>query len=131
MTADVRNQGEEARSLDCRRELALVTRARAAQAGGKDLPLIGDETAEGAIVLVVDPADAALAEGAALLWSSHGLILVVVIVVTARCRGQVFLGLRWSTDFVLVQRDEVANDSVVELERALVLGQGGGLGREL
>src|SRR5215210_2012767 len=59
------------------------------------------------------------------------LILVVVIVVTARCRGQVFLGLRRSTDFMLVQRDEVADDSVIELERALVLGQGGGLGREL
>ena len=32
---------------------------------------------------------------------------------------------------MLVQRDEVADDAVVELEGALVLGQGGGLGREL
>ena len=32
---------------------------------------------------------------------------------------------------MLVQRDEVADDSVVELERALVLGKGGGLGRKL
>jgi hypothetical protein len=122
MTANVRDESEESRSLDRCRKLALVARAGSAQPRGKDLPLIGDEAAERAIVLVIDPADAALAEWAALLWSSHVLILVVVIVVTARCRGQVFLGLRRSTDFVLVQRDEVADDSVVELESSLVLG---------
>jgi outer membrane protein assembly factor BamB len=59
------------------------------------------------------------------------LILVVVIVVTARGGGQLFLGLRRRTDFVLVQSDEVANDTVVELESSLVLGQGSRLGGEL
>src|SRR2546423_4120430 len=108
-----------------------MTRADAAQTRRKNLALIGYETAEGAIVLVVDPADAAFAERTALLWSSHWwLILVVVIVVTARRGSEIFLGLRRSTDFVLVQRHEIANDAVVELECALVLGERRRLGSE-
>src|SRR4030081_227175 len=64
VTPDVRNEGQESRSLDRRRELALVARARPAQSRGKNLSLVGDEAAEGTIVLVVDPTDAALAEWA-------------------------------------------------------------------
>src|SRR6185503_7787087 len=59
------------------------------------------------------------------------LILVVVIVVTARGGSEIFLGLRRGTHFVLVQGDEVANNPIVELEGSLVLGESGGLGGEL
>jgi hypothetical protein len=118
VTADVGDEGKKASSLDRRRQLTLMTRARAAQPRRQNLSLIGNEASERAVVLIVDPPNAALAEWAAFLWSSHcWLILVVVIVVTARCRGQVFLGLRRSTHFVLVQRDEVADDTIVEAER--------------
>src|SRR5206468_7617758 len=69
VTADVGDECEEARPLDSRCQLTLMARAHAAQAGRKDLPLIRDEAAEGAIVLVVDPANTTLAERAAFLWS--------------------------------------------------------------
>src|SRR5438552_16207703 len=71
MPADVRNQREIARPLDRGRELALMSGARAAEAAGQDLTLIGDEPAKRAIVLVIDPTYAPFAEGAAFLWSSH------------------------------------------------------------
>src|SRR5262249_55534555 len=52
------------------------------------------------------------------------LFLVVVIVVTTVARGhQVLIGHRWGADLVLEQRDQVANDSIVESERALELRQ--------
>src|SRR5678809_1009877 len=52
------------------------------------------------------------------------LILVVVVVTRAPASsGDLFLGHRRRADFVLVQRDEVANDALIELERALELGK--------
>ncbi len=127
---EVRNDREIAGALDCCGQLALVSRAGSTQAARKNLSLIRDETAKGAIVLIIDPAYASFAERAALLWSSHcGLILVVVVIVTARRLGsELFLTHRRSADFVLVQRDEVANDAIVELERALVLRKDGRIG---
>ena len=93
--------------------------------------MVGDETAERAIVLVVDEADARLAERAGLLGRRMVSFLVVVVVASrVRGGGQLFLGHRRRADLVLVQRDQVANDAVVELERALVLGERGGLGVE-
>src|SRR5687768_959598 len=89
VTLDVRDQREVPRALDRDRELALVTRADSAQAARQDLAVVGDEAAERAIILVVQEADARLAEGAGLLWASHGLFLVVVVVVAAAAlRGQ-------------------------------------------
>src|SRR4029078_11685060 len=58
------------------------------------------------------------------------LVVVVCIVIAARCGRELFFGLRRRTDFVLVQGDQVANDAVIELERALVLGERRGLGGE-
>src|SRR3954463_10542265 len=122
MASNVRNQRKEARALDCRRQLTLMTRANSTKTRGEDLALVGDEASERAVILIVDPANAALAERAALLLSSHcRLILVVVIVVTARSGNEIFFRLRWSTDFVLVQREQVANNSIVQPERSLVL----------
>src|SRR4026208_2003552 len=63
MPLQVRDQGEIARALDCRRQLALMTGARAAQAARKNFSLIGDESAERPVGLVGDPADTSLAEG--------------------------------------------------------------------
>ena len=85
---DVRNEREVARALDRRRQLALVTRADAAQAARQDLAVVGDEAAERAVILVVDEADARLAERAGLWWASHGLFLVLVVVVVAAAVAQ-------------------------------------------
>src|SRR6266542_2433343 len=123
MTADVRNEREVARPLDRRRQLALVPRAGSAQAARENLPLIGDESAERAVVLVIDEADPSFAERAAFLWSSHGLILVVVVIVAAGRGGELFLGHLRSAHLVFVEWDEVADDAVIELERSLVLGK--------
>jgi hypothetical protein len=71
VTADVGNQRQEAGSLDCRRELSLVSGAHAAQPRGKNLSLIGDEATKRSVILVIDPANAAFAEWTAFLWSSH------------------------------------------------------------
>src|SRR4051812_22010883 len=79
MSADVRNQREITRALDRRRQLTLMSRARSAQTARKNFPLVRDKTAKRAIVLVIDEAYASFTERAAFLWSSHGLILVVVV----------------------------------------------------
>src|SRR5262245_20963149 len=76
-TSRVRQEREIARALDRGAQLTLVPRAHAAQAAGQDLSVVGDEAAEGALVLVVDETDAALAEWAGLGWASHGLLLVL------------------------------------------------------
>src|SRR3954469_22759180 len=60
----VRDQGQEARALDGGVELALVDRAGAGQAGGRDLAVFGDEVAQGVDVLVVDFLDAGDGEAA-------------------------------------------------------------------
>ena len=120
VSLEIRDDREIASALDCCGELALVTRTRSTQAARQNLSLVGDKTAKSAIVLVVDPAHASFAERAAFLWSSHcRLILVVVVVVTSRglC-GELFFAHRGSADFVLVQRDQIADDAIIELERA-------------
>src|SRR6476469_3179174 len=71
VSPQIRNEREIARTLDRRGQLTLMTRAGSAQAAGKDLPLISDESAERSVVLVVDPSHAAFAEWTAFLWSSH------------------------------------------------------------
>src|SRR5882757_7228659 len=59
------------------------------------------------------------------------IFLLVVIEVAATLRlGHLLFGHRRSAELVLVERDEIANDAVVELERALVLGQRGWFGAE-
>lgn len=133
VSLEIRDDREVTGTLDGGGQLTLMTRAGSAQAAGENLALIRDETAEGAIVLVVDPAYASFAERAALLWSSHcGLILVVVVIVTARCLcSKLLFAHRWGADFMLVQRDQIADDAIVELERALVLREYGGVGGEL
>lgn len=94
-----------------------MTRAGSAQAARKNLSLVGDKTAKSAIVLVIDPAYASFAERAAFLWSSHcRLILVVVVIITARgLGGEFFFAHRGGANFVLVQRDQIADDAIVEL----------------
>src|SRR5688572_9809313 len=100
--------------------------ADTAQPARKDLPVVGDEAAERPVVLVIDEADPGLAERAGFLWSAHGLLLVVVVIGIAAPSGRcLFLAHRGRPDLVLVQRDEVADDAIVELERALVLGEHG------
>src|ERR1700712_1554409 len=60
------------------------------------------------------------------------LILVVVVVARAPTSGgDLFLGHRRSADFVLVQRDEVANDALIELQCALVFRKRGRFGFEV
>src|SRR4029078_8242098 len=129
---EIRDARQVARALDSSGELALVPRARAAEATRKNLSLIGYEPSKPAIVLVIDPANAALAERAAFLWSSHVCLVLVVVVIVApgSRRGNFFLAHCRSSDFVLVHRDEVADQSVIEPQRALVLGQRDRLGRK-
>src|SRR5487761_1926577 len=128
--ADVRDQRQIARPLDRRGELALMPRARAAQAAGKNLPVIGDETAQRPVVLVVDEPHAAFAERTGLVLAAHGLILVVVVVMPAGRGGNLFLAHRRGARVVLVQRQQVAHHAVVQPERALVLGKHHGIGAE-
>jgi len=54
----VRDQGQEARALDGGVQLALIDGARAGQARGDDLAVLGDEVAKRVDVLVVDLFDA-------------------------------------------------------------------------
>src|SRR6478735_4278690 len=130
-TSRVRQQREVARTLDRGAQLTLVPRAHAAQAAGQDLSVIGDEATEGALVLVVDEPHAALAEGAGLGWASHGLLLVLVVLFCALLgERELLLGHRGSTDLVVVDREQVADHSSVELEGALVLGDPGRFGVE-
>ena len=85
--------------------------------------MIGDEAAERSVILVVHVVDAAFAEGAGFSWSSPGLILVLVFFYTASRRGQFFLGLRGGAQLMLIKSDEIAHQTVVELECALELGK--------
>src|SRR5919199_894409 len=87
VAADVGDEREVARLLDRDRELPLVARADAAQATRQNLPVVGDEAAERAVVLVVHEADARLAERAGLLWAAHRLLLVLVVFVAPPARG--------------------------------------------
>jgi predicted GTPase len=60
----VRDQGQEAGTLDGGVELTLVDRSGAGQAGRDDLAVFGDEVAQGVDVLVVDFLDAGDGEAA-------------------------------------------------------------------
>src|SRR6478609_221604 len=60
----VRQHRQETGALDARRQLALEERARAGQAGGRDLAVLVDEIAQGIDVLVVDLLDAGDREAA-------------------------------------------------------------------
>src|SRR5215217_5800427 len=57
-------------------------------------------------------------------------LIVVIIRVAAHTggRGELLLGELRRAQLAIVQRQEVANDSVVQPERALVLGERGGVG---
>src|SRR4051812_37664603 len=121
VTANVRNDGEVARALHRRRELTLMTGADAAQPARQNLAVVGDETAKRTVILVVDESNARLAEWAGFLGSAHGLVLVLIIFVAPTRGEHLFLGHWRRTDLVFVERDEVAHNAVVELERALVL----------
>src|SRR6185437_4636621 len=70
--ADVRDDRQVSRALDRGRQLTLVTRADAAQAARQNLAVVGDESAERAVVFVVDETNARLAEWTGLLWATHG-----------------------------------------------------------
>src|SRR5258705_6151038 len=63
---DVGNQRELARPLDGGRELALVPRAHPRQAARQNLPALGEEAAQRAVILVVEHARAGLAHGTGL-----------------------------------------------------------------
>src|SRR5437879_1225048 len=80
----VRHQGEEARALDRGVQLALVDRARAREARGRDLAVLGDEVAQGVDVLVVDLLDARdgeAAEALALEQQRLGVALRTLVLV--------------------------------------------------
>ncbi len=113
-----------------RRQLALVTRAGAAQATRQDLAVIGNEASERAVIFVVDEVHACLAEGTGFLWAAHVLFLVVVVVLIAphACGSELFFAQLWCSELAVVQRQEVADDAVVELERAVVLWKHGRVG---
>src|SRR4051812_2011867 len=120
-TPRVRQQREIARALDRGAQLTLMPRAHAAQAAREDLPVVGDEASEGALVLVVDEAHTGLTEWASLRWASHRLLLVVVVVFAALLRQrELFLAHRRSADFMLVDREQIADHGGVELHGALV-----------
>src|SRR5881398_1889515 len=60
----VRQHRQEASALDARRQLALEERARAGQAGGRDLAVFTDEVAQRVDILVIDLLDAGDREAA-------------------------------------------------------------------
>src|SRR3970040_3198756 len=71
----VRDQGEEARALDARGQLALVLRLGAGHAARHDLAGLGEVLAQGVEILVIDLGDALggeLAELAAAEELGHG-----------------------------------------------------------
>ena len=125
--ADVRNQREETRALHGARELALMPRARSAEPRGKNLAVIRDEASERAVILVVDEVHTRLAERTRFGGSSHVhghfLFLVVVIVLIATRVGgrELLFGEFGRAELTIVQRQEVANETVVEAQGALVL----------
>src|ERR1700750_28772 len=86
----VRQQRPAARALDGGVQLALVDRARAGQARGNDLAVLGDEVAQGVDVLVVDLFDAGdgeAAEALALEQQRLGVALRTLVLVELLERG--------------------------------------------
>src|ERR1700739_2659095 len=74
---DVRQQRQLARTLDCRRDLALVPAASARDAARADLAAFADEPAQRAEVLVVDLVDLVLAVRARLAPTGARTALLV------------------------------------------------------
>src|SRR5579862_4542244 len=68
--------------------------------------------------------------GTSWLGGASIFLLIVVHLAATSGFGQFFFRHRRSAEVVLMQGDQIANDPVVELERALVLGQGGWLRAE-
>src|SRR5947207_1825401 len=102
-----------------------MSRAGTAQPARQNLAVVGDEAAERAVILVVDKVHARFAERTGFLGSSHGLLLVLVVIrlTTTVGLGELFFRHRRSTELVLVECDEVTDDTVVELDGPLVLGE--------
>src|SRR5207248_6079740 len=86
---DVRQQGQLARALDRRGDLALVTAASSRDAARADLPAVGDHPAQGADVLVVDLVDLVAAVRTGLAPAAAGAALTVA---TARLAAVALLG---------------------------------------
>src|SRR5690606_20309377 len=115
---DVRQDREETRTLDRRAHLPLVPRTHSADPTGKDLPTLGDEAGEAALVLVIDRTGARLTDRTGLSLARHALLLLVrVVVVLLLHRGD--RGLQIS----LVHHDQITQEFLVELQQALELGQ--------
>src|SRR5258705_137141 len=113
----IRDQRQIAGALYRGAQLTLMPRAHAAQTAGQDLSVIGDEAAERALVLVVDEADARLAERAGFRWAAHGLLLVVVVVIATLLReGDLLFVLRRRAVFVLDAGDEEPGPHVIQTE---------------
>src|SRR5690242_19855893 len=68
---DVRQQRQLPRALDRRAELALMSGAGARETARQDLPALGQEPGQGALVLEVHDPDAGLTDGAGLRGSLH------------------------------------------------------------
>src|SRR5688572_32024314 len=103
-----------------------MARARPAQSAGQDLSVIGDEATQRAIILVVDEVDAGLTEWTGFRWAAHGLFLVVFVILIAprACGCELLFRELGCAQRAIVQRQEIADDAVVEAQRALILGQG-------
>src|SRR5690606_29822363 len=86
VSRDVREDRQAPRALHGGAELALVPGAHPADAPREDLPALGDEAREAALVLVIDRPDSRFADRAALTSAGHGSVLplVGVLVVVAR-----------------------------------------------
>src|SRR5688572_26382226 len=74
----VRQHREEASALDRGGELTLEERARAGEAGRRDLAVLADEVAQGVDVLVVDLFDTGDGEAAEALAAEQQRLLVAL-----------------------------------------------------
>src|SRR5689334_19573014 len=110
-----------------------MARACTTQTARQNLAMVRNESAERAVIFVVDEVHTRLAERAGLLWASHCLLLVLVVILVATTvgGGELFFRHRRSAELVLVESDQVANDALVELDGSVVLGERRGVGREL
>src|SRR6185295_10067783 len=78
MLVGVGQHGQEARALDGGGQLALEERARAGQAGRRDLAVLADEVTQGVDVLVVDLGHAGDREAAETLAAEQQRLLVAL-----------------------------------------------------
>src|SRR5690606_14276703 len=116
----VRKQRQVARTLHCRADLPLMPRAHLGHPTRQELALLGHQAAQRALILVVHVPDARLTERAVLCWTSHDLVLLLVVVlVTRSTRGD----RHWRGRLTLVQHYQIAEQLLVELQQTLVLGK--------